>query len=66
LALFGRILQGAMAVCDAIFCARSPIGIRVVANTPDLRSLINGCTAKRTVALERAILKRKKVSEPYV
>jgi hypothetical protein len=40
--LFGqiRILQGAMAVRCAIFHAHSQIGIRVVANTPDLRSLI--------------------------
>jgi hypothetical protein len=39
--LFGRnrILQGAMAVCSAIFHARSQIRIRVVANLLGLRSL---------------------------
>jgi hypothetical protein len=35
-----QILQGAMAVPGAIFHARNPIGIRGVANPPDLRSLI--------------------------
>jgi hypothetical protein len=35
-----RILQGAMGVPGAIFHACIPIGIRVVANLPDLRSLI--------------------------
>jgi hypothetical protein len=34
------ILQGVMVVHGAIFHARIPIGIRVVANLPDLRSLI--------------------------
>jgi hypothetical protein len=40
--LFDRIwiLQEATGVCGAIFHARIPIGIRVVANLPDLRSLI--------------------------
>jgi hypothetical protein len=40
--LFDRIqiLQGAMAICGAIFHARIPIGIRVVENPVDLRSLI--------------------------
>jgi hypothetical protein len=40
--LFDRIqiLQGAIAVCGAIFHAHIPIRIRVVANLPDLRSLI--------------------------
>jgi hypothetical protein len=35
-----RILQGAMGVCGVIFHAHIPIGIRVVANLPDLRSPI--------------------------
>jgi hypothetical protein len=35
-----QILQGAMAVCSEIFHARNLIGIRVVANLVDLRSLI--------------------------
>jgi hypothetical protein len=35
-----RILQGAMAVPGEIFHARIPIGVRVVANPVDLRSLI--------------------------
>jgi hypothetical protein len=40
--LFGQlcVLQGAMAVLDAIFNARTPIQIRVVANLQDLSSLI--------------------------
>jgi hypothetical protein len=40
--LFDRIqiLQGAMTVRGEIFHARIPIGIRVVANPVDLRSLI--------------------------
>jgi hypothetical protein len=40
--LFGeiQILQRAIAVHGAIFHACIPIGIRVVANPPDLRSLI--------------------------
>jgi hypothetical protein len=64
--LFGRlrILQGALAVCSAIFYAHSQIGIRVVANPPDLRSLIfhpqYGSTAQHTVALKRTIFKQKK------
>jgi hypothetical protein len=40
LGLFDRILHGAMGVRGSIFHARIPIGIRVVANLPDLRSLI--------------------------
>jgi hypothetical protein len=35
-----RILQGAMGVHSAIFHVRIPMGIRVVANPLDLRSLI--------------------------
>jgi hypothetical protein len=35
-----QILQGAMGVRGAIFHARIPIGIRLVAKTPDLRFLI--------------------------
>jgi hypothetical protein len=35
-----RILQGAMGVHGAIFHVRIPIGIRVMANPPDLGSLI--------------------------
>jgi hypothetical protein len=35
-----RILQGAMGVHGVIFHARILIGIQVVANPPDLRSLI--------------------------
>jgi hypothetical protein len=40
--LFDRIpiLQGAMAVCSAIFHARIPIRIQVLANLTDLQSLI--------------------------
>jgi hypothetical protein len=58
------ILQGAMGVHGAIFHVRIPFGIPVVANPPDLRSLIlhlwKHCTAQQTVALKRPIFKRKK------
>jgi hypothetical protein len=57
------ILQGAMGVCGAIFHDPFLIGIRVVANLPDLRSLILhlwNFTAQQTAALKRPIFKRKK------
>jgi hypothetical protein len=58
--LFGqfRILKREMAVRGAIFHTRIPFGI--VAIPPDLRSLIYGFTAQRTVALKRLIFKWKK------
>jgi hypothetical protein len=57
--LFGqiRILQEAMVVRGAIFHVRNQIGIQVVANPPDLRSLIlhlwMHCSS--TLALKRPI-----------
>jgi hypothetical protein len=59
-----QIFQGAMGVRGVIFHARIPIGIRVVANPPDLRSLIlhlwKYCLTDCTVALKRPIFKWKK------